>query len=55
MQLAILCRWPKFYNVLKAKKEFDWIDENFVPIAQAKDTNLVYSYMFDSLTNNDSD
>jgi hypothetical protein len=52
--LAILRRRPKFYNVLEAKKEFDLIDADFVPIAQAKDTNLVYFYMFDmfdSLTN----
>ena len=40
-RLAILRRRPKFYNVLEAKKEFDWIDADFVPIAQAKDTNLV--------------
>jgi hypothetical protein len=30
-------------NALEAKKEFDWIDEKFVPIAQSKDPNLVHS------------
>ena len=35
-QLSILRRRPKHYDVLEAKKEFDWIDETFVPSAQAK-------------------
>ncbi|KAG6819142.1 hypothetical protein H0H93_014943 [Arthromyces matolae] len=29
-------RHPKKYNVLEAKHEFPWIEEDFVPIAQAK-------------------
>jgi hypothetical protein len=41
-RLAILRRQPKFYNVLEAKKEFDWIDEKFVPAGQTKDANLVH-------------
>jgi len=35
-RLSILRRRPKHYDVLEAKKEFDWIDEMFVPSAQAK-------------------
>ena len=35
-QLSILRRRPKHYDVLEAKKEFDWIDETFVPSAEAK-------------------
>ncbi|KAG6895198.1 hypothetical protein C0995_013024, partial [Termitomyces sp. Mi166 len=30
---------PKHYNVLEAKKEFDWIDETFVPVGQSKKPN----------------
>ncbi|KAG5635616.1 hypothetical protein H0H81_010634 [Sphagnurus paluster] len=38
-RLSVLRRRPKFYNVLEAKLEFDWIDESFVPIAQSKEAN----------------
>ena len=34
-RLSVLRRCPKYYDVLEAKKEFDWIDEAFVPSAQA--------------------
>ena len=35
-RLSILRQRPKHYDVLEAKREFDWIDEAFVPSAQAK-------------------
>jgi hypothetical protein len=35
-RLSILQRRPKHYDVLEAKREFDWIDEMFVPSAQSK-------------------
>ncbi|KAG6818800.1 hypothetical protein H0H93_001521 [Arthromyces matolae] len=38
-RLSILRRKPKHYNVLEAMKEFDFIDEKFVPLAQAKEPN----------------
>ncbi|KAG6824654.1 hypothetical protein H0H92_006195 [Tricholoma furcatifolium] len=38
-RLSILRRRPKYYHVLEAKHEFDWIDASFVPIAQSKDAN----------------
>jgi len=52
-RLSILRRRPKFYHALEAKKEFDWIDENFVPVAQSKEPNPVkyfYLYNFDHRT-----
>lgn len=36
-RLAILRRRPKHYDVKEAMKEFDFIDETFVPLAQVKD------------------
>lgn len=36
-RLSILRRRPKFYDVKEARMEFPWIDEDFVPCAQAKD------------------
>ncbi|KAG6818261.1 hypothetical protein H0H93_006436 [Arthromyces matolae] len=38
-RLSVLRRRPKYYDVLEAKKEFDWIDESFVPISQSKEQN----------------
>lgn len=40
-RLAILRRRPKYYDVQEARKEFDWIDEAFVPRAQSKEKNPV--------------
>jgi hypothetical protein len=45
-RLSILRRRPKFYDVLEAKKEFDWVDKNFVPVAQSKEPNLVWLSLF---------
>ena len=42
--LSILCQQPKHYDVLEAKKEFDWIDENFVPVAQSKNPQNASRY-----------
>ena len=36
-RLSILRRRPRHYDEPEAKKEFDWIDTTFVPIAQAKE------------------
>ncbi|KAG6826876.1 hypothetical protein H0H92_014080 [Tricholoma furcatifolium] len=38
-RLSILRRRPKYYNVLEAKHEFDWIDASFVPIGQSREAN----------------
>ena len=38
-RLSILRRKPKYYDVKEAMKEFDWIEETFVPIAQSKEPN----------------
>jgi MULE transposase domain len=38
-RLSILRRRPKYYDIKEAMKEFDWIEETFVPIAQSKETN----------------
>jgi hypothetical protein len=35
-RLSILRRRPKFYDVLEAKKEFDFVSISFVPRAQEK-------------------
>ncbi|KAF7779001.1 hypothetical protein Agabi119p4_3346 [Agaricus bisporus var. burnettii] len=35
-RLSILRRQPKFYDVLEARKEFLYIDETFIPIAQVQ-------------------
>lgn len=40
-RLAILRRRPKYYDVKEALKEFDWIDADFVPVAQAKDRSKI--------------
>ena len=32
---------PAFYNVGDAQSEFNWIDEDFVPVGQAKPRNQV--------------
>jgi hypothetical protein len=42
-RLSILRRRPKYYDVKEAKKEFDWIDEAFVPLAQVKNANQLIS------------
>jgi hypothetical protein len=42
-RLSILRRKPKHYDVKEAKNEFDFIDEKFVPIAQAKELNTEVS------------
>lgn len=39
-RLAILRRRPKYYDVKEAVKEFDWIDPNFVPLAQIKEGTI---------------
>jgi hypothetical protein len=36
-RLSILRRHPKYYDVKEACNEFEWIDETFVPQAQAKE------------------
>ena len=36
-RLSILRRRPKFYDIKEAIMEFSWIDEDFVPCAQAED------------------
>ncbi|KAG6825491.1 hypothetical protein H0H92_003572 [Tricholoma furcatifolium] len=38
-RLSVLRRRPKHYHVLDAKKEYDWIDESFVPLGQSKELN----------------
>ena len=43
--LAVLRCHPKFYNVLEAKKEFDWIDLKFVPTAQSTETDPVSAHL----------
>ncbi|KAF8956350.1 hypothetical protein BDZ97DRAFT_1671707 [Flammula alnicola] len=43
-RLSILRRRPKYYDVKEAKKKFNWIDEKFVPIAQAKEPNAGVSF-----------
>lgn len=40
-RLAVLRRAPKFYDVAEATREFEWIDENFVPVGQAQKVSEV--------------
>lgn len=40
-RISILRRRPKTYDVVEAHREFPWIEESFVPIAQSKETNPV--------------
>lgn len=35
IRLSILRRRPQYYDAKRAKKEFDWIDLDFVPISQS--------------------
>ena len=39
-RLAVLRRRPKFYNVVEAASEFDFIDRDFVPIGQVSPEQL---------------
>ena len=50
-RLSILRRRPKHYDVLEAKKEFDWIDETFVPSAQAKGKQVSNTLYVNTLLN----
>ena len=51
-RLAILRRRPKYYDVKEAVKEFDWIDPEFVPSAQMKESNNSVSNNFYRCTYN---
>lgn len=45
-RLSILRRRPRYYDVKEAKKEFDWIDEDFVPIGQRTSGNASVRQFF---------
>ena len=50
-RLAILRRRPKYYDVKEARKEFTWIDQNFVPLAQrsnGRNTEVSIKYYLNS-------
>jgi hypothetical protein len=53
IRLSILRRRPKYYDAKRAKKEFDWIDLDFVPMSQSNGVQeevRIYIY-FDQISN----
>ena len=46
IRLSILRRRPQYYDAKRAKKEFDWIDLDFVPVSQLNGVQEKVKFFF---------